>query len=71
MYVRKAYRRRVVGSALLAFLEGQLPMRCCKCQILTSEDDQPALRLYNRRGYQLMEDEAILSKELFPTAVRK
>ncbi|MGI6566489.1 MAG: GNAT family N-acetyltransferase [Limnochordia bacterium] len=26
MYVRKAYRRRVVGSALLAFLEGQLPM---------------------------------------------
>ena len=64
MYVRAAYRRRGVGSALLVFLERELRKRgVTGVRILTGQDNEAALGLYFGLDY-LEKDETVLAKEL-------
>ena len=64
MYVREAYRRKGVGSALLLFLEKVLRKRGAESiKVLTGQDNGAALGLYASLGY-LKEGEVVLGKQL-------
>lgn len=64
MYVRAAYRRQGVGSALLVFLERELHKRgVTSVRILTGQDNEAGLGLYVTLGYT-RKGETVLAKEL-------
>lgn len=64
--VDSAYRGRGIGSALVAEVERLLRDRgCLKVNLLVSEGNLDARRLYQRLGYQEMKGFIAMGKELY------
>jgi N-acetylglutamate synthase len=63
--VAAEYRSRGIGNLLMEALEERLRQKgCIRCYLLVTRDNETALKFYERRGWEKMDQVYIYGKEL-------
>jgi ribosomal protein S18 acetylase RimI-like enzyme len=63
--VDSAYRKRGIGSLLMDEVERRLKAKgCLKCYLMVAEDNEDAMRFYERRDWERMDTITTFGKEL-------